>query len=116
MVEQPNYSRALKQVCVVAQKPAQPSFAFPEMEFKIKAREPRLELMSGDGETRPLKRSARRVLQNEDDIEEWRMAETAFRLQLFDEFFERQILVRVSAQCSFSNSAQQLHECRIVRQ
>ena len=58
----------------------------------------------------------RSVLERKPHLEQRRAQQTALRAQLFDQSFERQVLVRISAQREFASTSHQRGEIRISRQ
>src|ERR1051325_605264 len=55
----------------------------------------------------------RRVLKHEHCLKDRRMAHLALRLQLVDQFLERDVLVRISTERAFSYSSQHFSEIRL---
>src|SRR5689334_20831564 len=71
---------------------------------------------SGDCEMVKLSGCPGRVLQSKHHLEYRRLAYIPNRVQLFDEFFKRQVLMSISFECDFSHLPEQLPKGWISRE
>ncbi len=108
--------RFVEEVRAVDEAAAQTLGGFPEVALDVEPRRAaadieRTHLKPAQGEV-----FRRRVLQGERHLKQRVAAHVAARVQLLDEFFKRQVLMRVSAERRLFDSPQKLAEGRVARE
>src|ERR1044071_6009285 len=78
------------------------------MHVEVKLLRHMFSVQNSERELRQLDKIERHVLHREHHLEQRVMTQRSFRLQLFDELFEWQILIRVRLERCFLHSCQQL--------
>jgi hypothetical protein len=116
MADQPPYGRGVEEVAVVFDRAADPFRPLAELEREIELRRLALQRQGAQGEARQLDTHFRRVLEGEDHLEQRRAGEVALRLQLFDQLFERQVLVGVRRARPVLDAGEELAQRGIARQ
>ena len=89
-------------------------FGQPERDFKLGQAVFHLHFF--DGNVRGFLFARRQILHHEHNLKQRRVAYVAFGLNGIHQFFKRQILMRVSAQCRFPNLFQKVLQRRIAAQ
>src|SRR5689334_4889367 len=102
----------LKKIGAVEEKPLQTSGHVPHVTFEIEPRGKAFKLLRTERKTGQLKFLHRRILQRERNLKNRIAAEVARGLQLFDDSFKRQVLMRVGGECQIANAPEQFAKCR----
>src|SRR5689334_18531444 len=97
----------LKKIGAVEEKPLQTTGHVPHVTFEIEPRGKAFKLLRTERKTGQLEFLHRRILQRERNLKNRIAAEVARRLQLFDDSFKRQVLMRVGGECQIANAPEQ---------
>src|SRR5262245_46960477 len=116
MPQHPPGRRFLKQVRVVLQRHAHPLPGLSQTHAQVKLRRSLLRSRLPDRHSTQLQRRDERVVQHQYDLEQRRMAQVAFRLQLLHQPLERRFLMRVGPQTYLTHPPHQLPEARVPSQ
>src|ERR1044072_7180080 len=100
----------LKKIRVLKSSTGDAPLELGHMHVEVKLLRHMFSVENSERELRQLYKIERHVLHREHHLEQRMMTQRSFRLQLFDELFEWQILIRVRLERCFLHSRQQLTE------
>ncbi len=107
---------AIEEVGVVFQQPADTTAIVGKIDVQLKLRRVVVQRQVRRLEVDEIEARRRGVLEREHHLEERRPRKIPFGLQLFDEFFERQILMRVGVDGCLAHTCEKIAEARVALQ
>src|SRR5437899_7455926 len=116
MFEQAIHGAQLEKLGVIFEPARKPVLGLCHEHRQIEFRRIKFALEQFNLQPRQTERRPWLILQGEHYLEDRRKAQAALRLQLFDDFLERQVLMSVRAQRCFSDAAEQRSKSWIARE
>src|SRR5579871_2040204 len=107
---------SIEQIRIVLQAQPELTTVFGSEEAEVKLGRHTLGTQSADFEIPHLQPDTLRILQDEHDLEERRMAEAALRMEFVHQLLKRQVLMGISPQRRLLNPREQLHKTRVAGQ
>src|SRR5437870_8331155 len=116
MSDHPRDRLSIEEVCVVLKRALKLRAELVEVQSEIKLCRLGLIRERRHDETRKLHLALGRVLQHEDYLDQRAVTQISIRLQLLDQIFKWQVLMRVGAERRLTYEFQQFSESRIAGQ